>query len=79
MQPLPHFAAWISRQVNYDIEISIVKGSQLAQKGTVKKMKLTAKEESKEKAKSLKEKIEKSLIHFPTIELKRGFLQIKKG
>lgn len=76
-QPLPIFAAWISKLVNFDIQITITKSKYLATKGTVKKMKLTAVDVKKEYNDLLKKKIEGELKHFPTIELNRGHLKIK--
>ena len=76
-QPLPIFAAWISKLVNFDIQITITKSKYLATKGTVKKMKLNAVDGKKEYNDLLKKKIEGELKHFPTIELNRGHLKIK--
>ena len=77
-QPLPIFAAWISKLVNFDIQITITKSKFLATKGTVKKMKLTAVDGKKEYNDLMKKKIEQELQHFPTIELNRGHLKIKQ-
>lgn len=79
IQPLPIFAAFICRLLNFDIEMSMPKQYHLNQKGTVPKMKLSASSGDKKEGEALKEKVMESLDQFPTIELKRGYLQIAKA
>jgi hypothetical protein len=77
MQPLPFLAAHVSKAVNFDVQVSIVKKSELATKGTVKKMKVTSADGDKTKTEALMEKVKKELSKFPTLEVKKGWIQIK--
>lgn len=79
MQPLPIFAAFVARQLNFDLQVTVTKESETARKRSVQKVKLKIDGESdSKKEKALKEKIKTSLDQFPTLKQNRGYIEVIK-